>query len=63
MMYSVNCSIYWGSKYVVEADSENEAVLKAQDMFLKDYLLDGNPNVRGLGVDSEVEELESEDKE
>ncbi len=60
MMYNVDCSIYWGSKYTVEVDSENEAILKAQDMFLKDYSLDGNPNVRGLGIDSEVEELESE---
>ena len=61
MTYSVDCSIHWGSKYVVEADSENEAILKAQDMFIKDYSLDDNPNVWGLGVDSEVEELESEE--
>ncbi len=63
MMYSVDCSIYWGSKYVVEADSENEAVLKAQDIFIRDYSLNENPNILGLGIDSEVEELDGEDKE
>lgn len=55
--YRVDCEIYWGSKYDIEAETEEEAEEIAKEQFIKDYCLSENPHVSGFGITTDVEEL------
>lgn len=58
MKYKVECEVYIGDNYEVEADSAQEAADIAYDMFVEDYgLKDNHPTILGFGVIKNIEEL------
>lgn len=57
-LYTVDCEIHWGQAYTIEAETEQEAIEKAENQFLIDYGLENNYNVGLLGIGIECEEIE-----